>query len=74
MSVRHTLFAAAIGALAAAAMQPASGQSLRYANQGTLTFLKALKGDKLPKTVDTGFYWYDKTNVDDPKVKAVLYN
>ena len=36
--------------------------------------VKALKGDKLPKTVDTGFYWYDKTNVDDPKVKAVLYN
>ena len=35
--------------------------------------VKALKGEKLPKTVDTGFYWYDKTNVDDPKVAAVLY-
>ena len=36
--------------------------------------VKALKGEKLPKTVDTGFYWYDKSNVADPKVAAVLYN
>ena len=36
--------------------------------------VKALKGDKLPKAVDTGFYWYDKSNVSDPKVAAVLYN
>jgi ribose transport system substrate-binding protein len=35
--------------------------------------VKALKGEKLPKVIDTGFYWYDKTNVDDPKIKAVLY-
>src|SRR5216684_2363397 len=24
--------------------------------------VKALKGEKLPKKVDTGFYWYDKSN------------
>jgi ribose transport system substrate-binding protein len=35
--------------------------------------VKALKGEKLPKVIDTGFYWYDKTNIDDPKIKAVLY-
>jgi ribose transport system substrate-binding protein len=35
---------------------------------------KALKGEKLPKMVDTGFYWYDKTNIKDPKVAAVLYD
>lgn len=35
--------------------------------------LKAIEGDKLPKTIDTGFYWYDKKNIDDPKIKAVLY-
>jgi len=39
MSVRPTLFAAAIGALASLAMQPASSQTLRYANQGTLKSL-----------------------------------
>ncbi|MBN3766608.1 ABC transporter substrate-binding protein [Burkholderia sp. Ac-20365] len=34
----------------------------------------ALKGQKLPKKVDTGFYWYDKTNMTDPKIAAVLYD
>jgi len=33
----------------------------------------ALKGQKLPKKIDTGFYYYDKTNIDDPKIAAVLY-
>ncbi|TKC86358.1 BMP family ABC transporter substrate-binding protein [Trinickia terrae] len=36
--------------------------------------VKALKGEKLPKKVDTGFYWYDKTNMNDPKIAAVLYD
>jgi len=36
--------------------------------------VKALKGETLPKNVDTGFYWYDKTNIDDPKIAAVLYD
>ncbi|QHW35394.1 ABC transporter substrate-binding protein [Paenibacillus rhizovicinus] len=35
--------------------------------------VEAIKGDKLPKSIDTGFYWYDKTNIDDAKIKAVLY-
>jgi len=36
--------------------------------------MKAIKGESLPKVIDTGFYWYDKSNVDsDPKIKAVLY-
>ncbi|MGO8799020.1 MAG: ABC transporter substrate-binding protein [Roseiarcus sp.] len=36
--------------------------------------IKALKGEKLPKVIDTGFYWYDKTNMSDPKIAAVLYD
>jgi ribose transport system substrate-binding protein len=36
--------------------------------------VKALKGEKLPKKVDTGFYWYDKSNMSDPKIAAVLYD
>ena len=36
--------------------------------------VKALKGEKLPKIIDTGFYWYDKKNIDDPKIAAVLYD
>lgn len=36
--------------------------------------MKAIKGEKLPKTVDTGFFWYDKSNINDPKIQAVLYH
>ncbi|SMG55210.1 ABC transporter substrate-binding protein [Paraburkholderia susongensis] len=36
--------------------------------------VKALHGEKLPKRIDTGFYWYDKTNMNDPKIAAVLYD
>jgi ribose transport system substrate-binding protein len=36
--------------------------------------VKALKGEKLPTVIDTGFYWYDKTNMTDPKIAAVLYD
>ncbi|MGH3423886.1 MAG: ABC transporter substrate-binding protein [Nocardioidaceae bacterium] len=35
--------------------------------------MKAIDGEDLPKTIDTGFYWYDKSNIDDPKIQAVLY-
>ncbi len=28
--------------------------------------LKASKGETLPKTIDTGFMWYDKTNIETP--------
>jgi ABC-type multidrug transport system ATPase subunit len=30
--------------------------------------------ETLPKVIDTGFYWYDKTNMTDPKIAAVLYD
>jgi ribose transport system substrate-binding protein len=36
--------------------------------------VKALKGEPLPKVIDTGFFWYDKTNMSDPKIAAVLYD
>lgn len=34
----------------------------------------ALNGDDVPKTIDTGFYWYDATNIDDEEIAAVLYD
>ena len=34
---------------------------------------KAIHGVSQPKFIDTGFYWYDKTNVDDPKITPLLY-
>jgi ribose transport system substrate-binding protein len=35
--------------------------------------VKAINGETLPKTIDTGFYWYDKTNIDDPTIAPLLY-
>lgn len=35
--------------------------------------VKATKGESLPKVIDTGYYWYDKSNVDSPEIAAVLY-
>ncbi|HKU96269.1 MAG TPA: ABC transporter substrate-binding protein [Vineibacter sp.] len=36
--------------------------------------LKAIKGQPVEKVIDTGFYYYDKTNIDQPEIKAVLYD
>jgi ribose transport system substrate-binding protein len=36
--------------------------------------LKAIAKETLPKNIDTGFYWYDKTNITDAKIAAVLYD
>lgn len=35
--------------------------------------VKALKGEKLPEKIDTGFFWYDKTNMDSDQIKPLLY-
>ena len=34
--------------------------------------IAATKGEKLPETIDPGFKWYDKTNIDAPEIAAVL--
>ena len=33
----------------------------------------AAKGEAVSANIDTGFYWYDKSNIDAPEVAAVLY-
>jgi ribose transport system substrate-binding protein len=35
--------------------------------------VKAINGETLPKTIDTGFHYYDKTNIDNPEIAALLY-
>jgi ribose transport system substrate-binding protein len=35
---------------------------------------KAIKGEKVQKTIDTGFKWYDKTNIDSAEMKPLLYD
>ncbi len=36
--------------------------------------VKALKGETLPKIIDTGYKWYDKTNIDSPEMAPLLYD
>lgn len=33
----------------------------------------AMNGKEVPESIDTGFYWYDKSNMDEEQIKAVLY-
>jgi ribose transport system substrate-binding protein len=35
--------------------------------------VEAIDGKDLPETIDTGFYWYDTSNIDDEEIQAVLY-
>lgn len=35
--------------------------------------VKALRGEELPEVIDTGFHWYDASNIDDPDIAALLY-
>ncbi len=34
---------------------------------------KAINGDQLPKTIDSGYAWYDKNNIDSAEIKPNLY-
>ncbi len=34
----------------------------------------AARGEAVPAHIDTGFYYYDASNIDDPTIKAVLYD
>ena len=36
--------------------------------------VKAMKGQKVEKNIDTGFKWYDKTNIDSAEMKPLLYD
>ncbi len=35
--------------------------------------VKAIKGETLDKVTDTGFFWYDATNIDSEEIKPLLY-
>jgi ribose transport system substrate-binding protein len=35
--------------------------------------LDAIAGKTLEKNIDTGYYWYDKANINNPEIQAVLY-
>lgn len=35
--------------------------------------VEAMNGKTVEKTIDTGFYYYDKNNIDDEEIQAALY-
>lgn len=35
--------------------------------------VKAINGETLDKVTDTGFFWYDATNIDSDEIKPLLY-
>lgn len=35
--------------------------------------VKAINGETLDKVTDTGYFWYDATNIDSDEIKALLY-
>lgn len=35
--------------------------------------VEALEGKELPEVIDTGFFWYDANNLDDPEIQAAIY-
>ena len=41
--------------------------------QTVVAAIKAINGQTLPKVIDSGFAWYDKTNIDAAEIKANLY-
>lgn len=36
--------------------------------------IAAVNGETLPPVIDSGFAWWDKTNIDAPEIAAVLYD
>jgi ribose transport system substrate-binding protein len=33
----------------------------------------ALNGEEVPELIDTGFHWYDTSNIDSETIAALLY-
>jgi ribose transport system substrate-binding protein len=57
------------GAMAGAITQDPVGMGAELVKAA----VAAMDGEELPESIDTGYYFYDKTNIDDPEIEAVLY-
>lgn len=41
--------------------------------QGVEAAIRAYRGENLPPFIDTGFAWYDQSNIDQPGIRELLY-
>ena len=65
---------AQIDAIKAGSMAGAITQNpIGIGEQTVQAAVDAINGKQLPAFIDTGFFWYDKTNIDNPEIAAVLY-
>ena len=46
---------------------------VKMGHETVVAAIKAINGIELPKVIDSGFAWYDATNIDDPEIAANLY-
>ncbi|MCD7058958.1 ABC transporter substrate-binding protein [Pelagibacterium xiamenense] len=66
--------AAQIGAIRSGTMAGAITQNpIGIGYETVAAAVAAINGEEVPETIDTGFYWYDASNIDDPEIQAVLY-
>ncbi|WP_404406509.1 ABC transporter substrate-binding protein [Pelagibacterium halotolerans] len=66
--------AAQIGAIRSGAMDGAITQNpVGIGYETVAAAVAAINGEDVPESIDTGFYYYDATNIDDPEIQAVLY-
>jgi ribose transport system substrate-binding protein len=35
--------------------------------------VRIIAGRRVPRRIDTGFHWYDQTNIDDPSIAVLLH-
>jgi ribose transport system substrate-binding protein len=68
-SVQQQMDAVRAGTMAGAITQDPIGIGYKCVEAA----VKAVNGETLPKFIDTGFHWYDKTNIDDPTIAPLLY-
>ena len=54
-----------------AGANPQSPVTMGY--ETVVAAIKAVNKIEQPKIIDSGFAWYDKSNIDDPAIAANLY-
>ena len=46
---------------------------LKMGYETVVAAIKAINGQELPEAIDSGFEWYDASNMDEPNIAANLY-
>ncbi len=47
---------------------------LELGYQAVETAVRVYRGERVPEFIDTGFAWYDNSNIDNPEIQRLLYD